>query len=102
MAPLNPLEGIYAAVTRRTLDGAYPEGWVPQEKITVEEALRAYTAANAYAGYQEERLGMLEAGKWADFVVLSGNLFEIDPVEIQAVRVLRTIVGGREQYSADF
>ena len=102
VAPLSPLEGIYAAVTRRTLDGANPDGWVPQEKISVEEALRAYTAANAYAGYQEERLGTLEAGKWADFVVLSGNLFEIDPVEIKAVRVLRTVVGGQEQYVAGF
>ena len=102
VAPLNPLEGIYAAVTRRTLDGAHPDGWVPQQKITVEEALRAYTAANAYAGYQEKRLGTLETGKWADFVVLSGNLFEIDPVEIKTVRVLRTVVEGREQYLADF
>ncbi len=102
VAPISPLEGIYAAVTRRTLDGANPDGWVPQEKITVEEALRAYTAANAFAGFQEERLGTLEAGKWADFVVLSGNLFEIDPVEIKAVRVLRTVVGGQEQYTLEF
>ena len=102
MAPLSPLEGIYAAVTRRTLDGAHPEGWVPQQKITVEEALRAYTAANAYAGFQEARLGTLERGKGADFVVLSGNLFEINPVEITSVRVLRTVVGGQDQYVAAF
>ncbi len=101
VAPLSPLEGIYAAVTRRTLDGAHPEGWVPREKITVEEAVRAYTAANAYAGYQEAQLGTLQAGKQADFVVLSGNLFEIDPVEIKTVRVLRTIVGGDEHYVAE-
>ncbi|MFQ5568678.1 MAG: amidohydrolase [Rhodothermales bacterium] len=101
VAPLSPLEGIYAAVTRRTLDGATPGGWVPQEKITVEEALRAYTASNAYAGFQEARLGTLEPRKWADFVVLSGNLFEMDPVVIRTVRVLRTVVGGREQYRAE-
>ena len=101
VAPLNPLEGIFAAVTRRTLDGAHPEGWVPQEKITVEEALRAYTSANAFAGYQEERLGVLAPGMWADFVVLSGNLFEVDPVEIKAVRVLRTVVGGEEHYRGE-
>ncbi len=101
VAPISPLEGIYAAVTRRTLDGANPGGWVPQQKIGVEEALRAYTAANAYAGFQEARLGTLEPGKWADFVVLSGNLFALDPVEIETIRVLRTIVGGVEQYVAD-
>ena len=101
VAPLNPLLGIYAAVTRRTLDGAHPDGWVPEQKITVEEALRAYTSANAYAGFQEERLGTLEPGKYADFVVLSENLFEIEPVDIPSVRVLRTVVGGREVYRVD-
>ena len=101
VAPINPLEGIYAAVTRRTLDGANPDGWVPQQKITVEEALRAYTAANAYAGFQEARLGTLEPGKWADFVVLSDSLFEIDPTNIPSVRVLRTVVGGQDQFVAD-
>ena len=102
MAPISPLAGIYAAVTRRTRDGAHPDGWVPQQKITVEEALRAYTAANAYAGFQEARLGTLEPGKWADFVVLSDNLFEIDPVALPSVRVLRTVVGGQDQYVAEF
>lgn len=101
VAPISPMEGIYAAVTRRTLDGANPEGWVPKQKITVEEALRAYTSASAYAGFQEQRLGTLEAGKWADFVVLSDNLFEIDPAAIREVQVLRTVVGGKERYVAD-
>jgi predicted amidohydrolase YtcJ len=100
VAPLNPLEGLYAAVTRRTLDGATPDGWVPAQKITIEEALRAYTTANAYAGFQDERLGTLEAGKYADFVVLSENLFEIDPVAIPNVQVLRTVIGGQERYVA--
>ena len=101
VAPISPMEGIYAAVTRRTLDGANPDGWVPDQKITVEEALRAYTSANAYAGFQEQRLGTLEVGKWADFVVLSDNLFEIDPAAIREVRVLRTVIGGQERYVAD-
>lgn len=83
-------------------DGRWAEKRSGPERIQTTYALRAYTAANAYAGYQEERLGTLEAGKWADLVVLSGNLFEIDPVAIQAVRVLRTVVGGQERYSADF
>jgi len=101
VAPLNPLEGLYAAVTRRTLDDAHPEGWVPKEKIGVEEALRAYTAANAYAGFQEDLLGTLEPGKQADFVALSENLFEIDPATIKDVRVLRTVIEGQVRYEAD-
>ncbi|WP_456424815.1 amidohydrolase [Rhodocaloribacter sp.] len=100
VAPLNPLEGVYAAVTRRTLDGANPGGWVPGEKITVAEALRAYTSANAYGGFQEALVGTLEPGKLADFVVLSENPFEIDPVALKDVRALRTVVGGVERYVA--
>ncbi|MCB0549274.1 MAG: amidohydrolase [Phaeodactylibacter sp.] len=94
VAPLDPLEGIYAAVTRRTLDGANPGGWVPQEKIGVEEALRCYTSANAYAGFQEDKLGILKAGYLADFVILSENIFEIAPEKIKEVEVVRTVVNG--------
>jgi hypothetical protein len=101
VAPLNPLEGVYAAVTRRTLDGANPDGWVPDQKIRVEEALRAYTRANAWAGFQEERLGMLRPGLLADFVVLSDNVFELDPARLATVRVLRTVVGGQTRYMAE-
>jgi hypothetical protein len=101
VAPLNPLEGVYAAVTRRTLDGANPDGWVPDQKIRVEEALRAYTRANAWAGFQEDRLGMLRPGLLADFVVLSDNVFELDPARLATVRVLRTIVGGQTRYVAE-
>ena len=98
VAPIDPLQGIYAAVTRRTIDDANPSGWVPEEKISVEEALRAYTAGDAYAGFQEGRLGTLERGKLADFVVLSEDLFAIDPIGIPQVKVLRTVVGGRESF----
>lgn len=98
VAPLDPIAGIYAAVTRRTFDGANPDGWVPQEKITVEQALTAFTQGSAYAGYQEALLGTLEAGKLADFVVLSQDLFAIDPNTIADVKVLRTIVGGEEKF----
>lgn len=101
VAPISPLEGIYAAVTRRTIDGASPDGWVPEQKIRVEEALRAYTSSNAYAGFQEDRVGRLQKGYLADFVVLSDNLLAIDPVRIPEVRVLRTVVGGRERYVAE-
>lgn len=100
VAPIDPLAGIYAAVTRRTTDGANPDGWVPAQRITVEEALRAYTAGNAYAGFQEDRLGTIEPGKLADFVVLSGDITAIDSAEIINVKVLRTVIGGEEKYSA--
>ena len=98
VAPISPVKGIYAAVTRRTVDGKFPDGWFPEQKITPEEALRAYTIGGAYAGFQEERLGTLEKGKLADFVVLSEDLFKIDPVNIPDVRVLRTVVGGQDRF----
>ncbi|SDE26580.1 amidohydrolase [Kordiimonas lacus] len=101
VAPLDPIMGIYAAVTRQTLDGANPDGWIPDEKISVLEALRAYTVNNAYAGYQEDKLGLIKPGYLADFVVLSDNLFAIDPVAIKDVSVLRTAIGGVDRYRAE-
>ena len=101
VAPISPLKGIYAAVTRRTIDGQNPEGWIPEEKITVKEALRCYTINNAFAGFHEHRTGTLAPGKLADFVVLSADLFTIDPVDIQRVEVLMTVVGGKVQYGAE-
>ncbi|MGH7476794.1 MAG: amidohydrolase [Longimicrobiales bacterium] len=98
VAPLDPLQGIYAAVTRRTIDGANPRGWVPAQRIGVEEALRAYTASNAYGGFVEDRLGTLEAGKLADLVVLSENLLASEPERIGEARVDLTIVGGEVVY----
>lgn len=100
VAPLNPLLGICAAVTRRTLDGSHPDGWYPEEKVSVEEALRAYTMGVAYAGFQEDRLGTLEVGKLADLVVLSDDIMAIDPAKIQDAKVVRTVVGGRTVFAA--
>lgn len=100
VAPLDPLTGIYAAVTRRTLDGANPGGWLPQEKITVAEALRSYTAENAWAGFQEGKVGVLKQGALADFAVLSNDLFAVAPTEIPKVKVVRTVVGGRDMFVA--
>ena len=98
MAPASPLLGIYAACTRHTLEGKHPEGWNPSEKISVEEALRAYTINAAFASFEEDLKGSLEPGKLADFVVLDNNLFSIKPSEIKDVRVLRTYLGGELIY----
>lgn len=94
VAPATPLEGIYAAVTRRTLDGANPDGWVPEQKINVEEALHAYTSAGAYAAYEEGLKGTLEPGKLGDLVILEQDLRTIPPETIRDVRVVATVVGG--------
>ncbi len=102
VAPPTPLEGIYAAVTRRTLDGANDEtGWVPEQRIAVEEALRAYTINGAFASFEEGIKGSLEAGKLADFVVLDKNLLAIDPAEIKDVRVVSTFVGGIQVFPSE-
>jgi len=98
VAPLKPLEGIYAAVTRRTLDDKNPDGWYPGQKISVEEAVKCYTINNAYAGFQENKLGMLKKGMLADFIVLDQNIFEIIPGNIRDVKVLRTVVNGKQVY----
>lgn len=95
VAPPTPLEGIYAAVTRRTLDDRNPGGWVPAQKITVEDALRAYTVGGAYASFEEAEKGSLAPGKLADVVVLDRDLTTIAPETIRDARVLYTIVGGR-------
>ncbi len=100
VAPPTPLEGIYAAVTRRTLDDKNPDGWVPEQKISVEQALQAYTINGAYASYEEKIKGSLEAGKLADFVVLDKDITTIDPVQIRDVKVLRTVVGAKVVYLA--
>ena len=101
VAPPTPLEGIYAAVTRRTLDDRNPGGWVPEQRVTVEEALRAYTIAGARASFEEGEKGTLERGKLADFVLLDRDLTRIAPEAIRDVRVLVTVVGGRVVHERD-
>jgi predicted amidohydrolase YtcJ len=95
VAPLNPMLTIYAAVTRATLDGKNPAGWFPEQKLTVGEALEAYTMGSAYAEFQEKEKGSITAGKLADMVLLSEDIFSIDPTKIRDVKVLKTIVGGK-------
>lgn len=101
VAPLNPLFGIYAAVTRRTTDDKNPNGWLPDEKISVDAAVRCYTLGSAYAEYQENEKGTLEVGKLADMVILSEDIFTIDPTTIANVKVLTTIVGGKVVFDSD-
>ena len=94
VAPPIPLAGIYAAVTRRTLDDKNPDGWVAQQKITVKEALRAYTVDAAYASFEENLKGSLEPGKLADFVIIDRDLMSIPPEEIREAKVTKTVVDG--------
>jgi predicted amidohydrolase YtcJ len=95
VAPLDPLTGIYAAVTRRTLDGKNPEGWVPEQKISLEEAIKGYTLNAAYVEFSKSLKGSIEGGKLADLVVLDRNLFEIPPETIREAKVLMTVMNGK-------
>jgi len=101
VAPPTPLEGIYAAVTRRTLDDRNPGGWIPEQRITVEEALAAYTGAGAYASFDEGIKGRLVRGQLADFVLLDRDLTRIPPETIRDARVLVTVVGGRVAFDRE-
>ena len=98
VAPLNPILGIYAAVTRRTIDGKNPNGWIPEQKITVEEALRCYTANNAYAMFRENEIGEIAPGMFADIAVLSDDIFTIPLEKIENAKVDITIFNGRVIY----
>ena len=98
VAPLNPMLGLYAAVTRGTLDGKNPDGWVPEEKIMLPEAMEAYTLGAAFAEFQENEKGSITPGKLADMVILTDNIFDLKPEAIRNVKVETTIVGGRVVY----
>ncbi|TCP31015.1 amidohydrolase [Sphingomonas sp. BK235] len=100
VAPLDPIAGIHGAVTRETIDGANPQGWLPDEKVTVDQALTAYTVANAYAGFQENDTGKVATGFLADLTVIDRDLTRIPADDIQHARIRATWVGGRERYAA--
>ncbi len=100
VAPLDPLLGVYAAVTRATLDGKNPKGWIPEEKITVEEGLRAYTSGSAFAAFEETEKGTIARGKLGDMVVLSDDVFGIPPEKLKNARVVLTVVGGKVVHRA--
>jgi predicted amidohydrolase YtcJ len=101
VAPLNPMLGLYAAVTRATLDEKNPNGWFPEQKLTVAEAVEAYTMGSAYAEFQDKEKGSITVGKLADMVIVSDDIFKIDPVKIRDVKVVKTIVGGKTVWDAD-
>ncbi len=94
VAPASVLQGIYAAATRRTIDDKNPDGWVPEQKISAEDALKSYTLNGAYASFEEDIKGSLEVGKLADFVIISENITKVSPVNIKDLQVLETYVGG--------
>jgi predicted amidohydrolase YtcJ len=98
---LNPWEGIQTAVTRQTAEGTPPNGFVPEQRLTVAPAVDAYTLGAAYAGRREKTEGSLEVGKVADLIIISQNIFDINPHKIGATKVLTTVVGGRVVYQAD-
>ena len=99
VAPLNPLLGLYAAVTRATTDGKYPGGWIPEQKITLAEAIEAYTLGSAYAEFTDTQKGSLTVGKLADVIILDADLFSIPPEKIKDASVIKTIVGGKLVYT---
>ncbi|WP_373063024.1 amidohydrolase [Gemmatimonas sp.] len=96
--PMDVLLGIYTAVTRQTPEGTPKAGWYPENRITVEAALRHYTKDAAYAAFMEQETGTLTKGKFADFVVLSADILTIPPSDLLKTKVLLTIIGGREAY----
>src|ERR1700719_627288 len=98
VAPLNPMLTLYAATTRATLDGKNPNGWFPKQKLTIKEAIEAYTVGSASAEFQENEKGSITSGKLADMVLLNADILNIDPVKIRDVKMLKTWVGGKLTY----
>ena len=98
--PISPFRGLYACVTRERPDGGPKNGWEPQEKISLEDCIRAYTSGSAYAQFEEGKKGELKPGEYADFIILSNDLTKVPPAQFTKTRVLRTVVGGRTVYQA--
>ena len=100
VAPLDPLTGVAAAVLRQTIDGANPEGWLLDQKVTVEQSLSAYTSATAFAGFMEDRTGRLALGHYADLAILDSDLLRVAAGAIAKAKVLHTYVGGRQRFTS--
>ena len=99
--PITPFRGLYACVTRELPTGGPSGGWQPQEKISLDDCIRAYTTGSAYGEFMEGKKGELKAGEFADFIVLSKDLTKVNPSEYVNAKVLRTVVGGRTVYSSE-
>jgi predicted amidohydrolase YtcJ len=95
VAPLNPMEGLKAAVTRQTLDGKHPNGWTPEQKLTLDEAIHAFTTGSAYAEFAEQVKGTITPGKLADLVMLDRDLYQTNPSDIDKAKVVLTVMDGR-------
>ncbi len=100
VAPLNPLTGVKAAVTRQSLDGKHPGGWMPEQKLTLDETLHAYTVGSAYAEFADNVKGTLSPGKLADLVLLDRDIYQIPPAELDQARVVLSMVNGRVAFEA--
>src|SRR5882724_2664698 len=98
--PISPFRGLYACVTRERAEGGPKNGWAPQEKISLEDCIRAYTSGAAYAQFEEGKKGELKAGEYADFIILSNDLTKIPPAQYTKTQVLRTVVAGRTVYQS--
>lgn len=98
--PINPFRGLYACVTRELPDGGPKDGWEPQEKISLAECIRAYTAGAAYAEFAENRKGQLKRGFYADFIILNEDLTKVQPSQYTKLQVLQTVVAGRTVYQS--
>jgi predicted amidohydrolase YtcJ len=96
--PISPMRGLYACVTRELPEGGPKDGWQPQEKISLEDCIRAYTSGSAYAEFEEGKKGELKTGEFADFIILSNDLTKVPPADYVKTRVLQTVVGGRTVY----
>jgi hypothetical protein len=96
--PISPMRGLYACVTRELPEGGPKDGWQPQEKISLEDCIRAYTSGSAYAEFEEGKKGELKTGEYADFIILSNDLTKAPPADYVKIRVLQTVVGGRTVY----
>jgi len=97
---MDPLIGIYTALTRRGLDGRPKGGWIPDQAIDLDTALRAYTINGAYANFVDQNRGSVTPEKYGDLIMLSGNLFEMTPEQIKSAHVVATWVGGKQVYRA--
>ena len=97
----NPFPGLSAAISRQDVNGQPPGGWYPEERVTFEQALAAYTRGAAYAGFAEDRIGALEPGKWADFVIVDRDATKMNPQELARTKVLETWLGGKKVWSRE-